>query len=153
MTGRIHAINISDGGVPKLPVLRADVGPRGIIGDRQEDTKHHGRPEQALCIWSLEVIEALQAEGHPIAPGFAGDNITIEGIEWTEVVEGRTLRLGAEVVAPVTWEATPCKKNAQWFLERNHRRMDGDLHPGWSRMYTSVTVGGPIAVGDAVTLE
>lgn len=152
MTGRVHQISISPGGVPKRPVATAEVGPRGIVGDDQADKLHHGHPEQALCVWSLEVIEALQAEGHPIQPGFAGENITVAGLDWNLVVPGATLLLGESVVAPVTFDATPCSSNAAWFLDRNFRRMSQERHPGWSRMYTSVTSGGMIRVGDPVRL-
>lgn len=152
MTGQIHQISVSSGGVPKLPVAEAEVGDRGLADDDQADKRHHGHPEQALCVWSLEVIEALAAEGHPIAPGYAGENITVAGLDWNLVVPGTTLLIGDSVVAPVTFDATPCSKNAAWFLDRNFRRMSHDLHPGWSRMYTSVTVGGTIRVGDPVRL-
>ena len=152
MIGRIHQISVSPGGVPKLPVDEAEVGLRGLTGDDQTDKRHHGHPEQALCVWSLEVIEALQAEGHPIAPGYAGENITVAGLDWGLVVPGTTLVLGDSVVAPVTFDATPCSKNAAWFLHRDFRRMSNVLHPGWSRMYASVTTGGTIRVGDPVRL-
>jgi len=49
----VHQINTSDGGVPKLPVPTAEVGLRGVVGDRQADTKYHGSPDQALCLYSL----------------------------------------------------------------------------------------------------
>jgi MOSC domain-containing protein YiiM len=152
LTGRIHQISISNGGVPKLAIESADIGLRGVVGDYQADRKNHGSPEQALCVWSLEVIEALQAEGHPIQPGFAGENITVAGIDWTLVVPGTTLLFGDTVVAPVTADATPCASNADWFKDRNFRRMSHIRHPGWSRMYTSVTAGGSIRVGDPVRL-
>lgn len=152
MIGRIHQINVSGGGVPKLPIQIAEVGPRGVIGDDHSDKRHHGHPEQALCIWSLEVIEALQAEGHPIQAGYAGENITVAGLDWTLVVPGVTLLFGDSVIAPVTSDATPCSKNAEWFAGRNFRRMSHELHPGWSRMYTSVTAGGTISVGDPVRM-
>lgn len=152
MIGRIHQISVSRGGVPKLPVETADVGLRGIIDDEQADKRHHGHPEQALCVWSREVIEALVAEGHPIAPGYAGENITVEGLDWNLVVPGTTLLIGASVVAPITFPTAPCWKNADWFLDRNFRRMSHDLHPGWSRMYASVSTGGTIRVGDPVRL-
>lgn len=150
MTGQIHQISVSSGGVPKLPVAQAEVGLRGLLEDDQADKLHHGHPEQALCVWSLEVIEALQAEGHPIAPGYAGENITVVGLDWNLVLPGSTLLIGESVVAPVTFDATPCAENAAWFLNRNFRRMSHDLHPGWSRVYTSVTAGGTIRVGDPV---
>ncbi|MFB3051541.1 MAG: MOSC domain-containing protein, partial [Acidimicrobiia bacterium] len=73
----IHQINVSDGGVPKTSVDHAMINERGVVGDRQEDTVHHGSPDQALCLYSLEVIERFKAEGHPIEPGFAGENLTI----------------------------------------------------------------------------
>lgn len=152
MIGWIHRINVSDGGVPKRPVEEAEIGLRGVVGDHQADRRHHGHPEQALCVWSLDVIEALRSEGHPIEPGFAGENITVAGLDWSRVVPGTTLLLGESVVAPVTFDATPCAKNAAWFLERDFRRMSHDLHPGWSRMYTSVTTGGLIRTGDQVRL-
>ncbi|HSJ27693.1 MAG TPA: MOSC domain-containing protein [Acidimicrobiia bacterium] len=152
MNGRIHQINLSEGGVPKRPVDSAVVNTRGVVGDLQTDTVHHGHPEQALCIWSLEVIEALQAEGHPIAPGYAGENITVAGLDWNRVLPGTTLLFGEAVVAPVTFPATPCSKNAAWFLQRDFRRMSHDRHPGWSRMYASVVTGGTIQVGDSVRL-
>lgn len=152
MTGQIHQISVSSGGVPKLPVAEAEVGERGLTDDDQADKRHHGHPQQALCVWSLEVIEALRAEGHPIAPGYAGENITVVGLDWDLVVPGTTLLIGDSVVAPVTFDATPCSKNAAWFIDRNFRRMSHNLHPGWSRMYTSVTAGGRIRVGDPVRL-
>lgn len=153
MSGRIHQISVSGGGVPKLPVLTAEVGLRGAIGDDQADKRNHGRPWQALCVWSLEVIEALQDEGHPIEPGYAGENITVAELDWTLVVPGVTLLFGESVIAPVTFDATPCSKNAEWFAEGDFRRMSHERHPGWSRMYTSVTEGGTISVGDPVRIQ
>lgn len=152
MTGRIHQISVSNGGVPKRAVAIAEVGLRGVIGDHQTDREHHGHPEQALCVWSLEVIDALRLEGHPIEPGFAGENITVAGIDWEQVVPGITLLLGDAVVAPVTFDTKPCAKNAAWFADGNFGRMSHRRHPGWSRMYTSVAAGGTIRVGDPVRL-
>ena len=150
MIGRVHQISVSGGGVPKVAVPTAEVDLRGVVGDDHADTRHHGSPEQALCVWSLEVIEALRAEGHPIEPGFAGENITVVGLDWSLVVPGVTLHIGDSVVAPVTFPAAPCSKNAAWFVGRDFRRMSHDHHPGWARMYTAVDVGGSIRVGDPV---
>ncbi|MGI8927548.1 MAG: MOSC domain-containing protein [Tepidiformaceae bacterium] len=151
-TGKIVSINVSRGGVPKLPVDEAQVGPRGLTMDAQADLKHHGSPEQALCLYSLEVIEALQAEGHPIYPGAAGENITTSGIEWGQVVPGVRLRLGADVLIEVTHWATPCNKNAGRFIDGEFTRMGQPLHPGWSRTYARVLEGGRIRAGDPIEL-
>lgn len=148
---KIHQINISDGGVPKEAVDRADVGERGICGDRQDDTKHHGSPGQALCLWSLEVITQLQAEGHPIGPGRAGENITTTGLDWPSMTQGQQFRLGDTLQIELTSPAIPCGKNAQWFSDRNYQRIHHEVHPGDARWYAKVLVGGSIAPGDSIT--
>ena len=150
MVGSIHQISVSDGGVPKLPVDDAFVNVRGVLGDQQADRRHHGRPEQALCLFSLEVIEALQDEGHPIQPGSAGENLTVTGIDWSLIRPGVRLRIGDRVEAEITYEAAPCAKNARWFKDRDFMRMSQDEHPGWSRWYARVLAAGPIRVGARV---
>lgn len=150
--GRVLQINVSDGGVPKSPVDVARVEERGITTDRQADLKHHGHPEQALCLWSVEQIQVLQAEGHPIAAGLAGENITTEGINLANVPRGSRLALGDSVVIALTEFATPCTKNAQWFLDGDFDRMNDKLHPESSRIYASVLTGGELHVGDAIRL-
>ncbi len=73
----VHQISVSDGGVPKLPVLEATVSDKGVDGDRQRNLKFHGGPDRAVCLYSLELIERLQDEGHPIDPGSSGENLTV----------------------------------------------------------------------------
>ena len=149
--GRVHQINTSNGGVPKLPIPSADVNDRGVIGDEQADKVHHGSPEQALCLFSLEVIEKMQAEGHPIAAGSAGENVTISGIDWDDVVPGTTMLLGP-VRIEITHYATPCAKNARWFSDGNFNRLHVNKYPGESRVYARVLEGGRLTTGDPVEL-
>jgi MOSC domain-containing protein YiiM len=149
--GRIHQINTSKGGVPKLPVTQALVGERGIVGDEQADLVHHGRPEQALCLFSLEVIEKMRSEGHPIEPGSAGENITVAGLDWSTVVPGTSMTLGP-VRIEITHYATPCAKNARWFSDGGFNRMHASKHPGESRVYARVISGGEIAPDDPVLI-
>lgn len=149
--GSVVQLSISDGGVPKAAVATVEVGPRGFVGDRQGDRKHHGRPFQAVCLWSSEVIDALATEGHPIGPGLAGENLTISGIDWTTIRPGVRLLVG-DVTLEVSGFAEPCRKNDQWFVDRSDR-IDHRLHPGWSRAYAWVVEPGTIAVGDDVIVE
>lgn len=148
----VHQINTSHGGVPKLPVETAVVDETGIVGDIQADQVHHGRPDQALCLFSLEVIERLQAEGHPIGPGSAGENITVSGMDWNLVVPGKRMTVGP-VLIEITDYTTPCSKNAQWFKEGRFNRMHVNKHPGESRVYARVVQGGEITTGDTVELN
>lgn len=58
---RLHSINVSGGGVPKL---------------------------------ARELIEELRSEGHPIAPGTIGENLTLAGLPWKEMRPGVRLEVG-----------------------------------------------------------
>ncbi|MCC6387920.1 MAG: MOSC domain-containing protein [Dehalococcoidia bacterium] len=148
--GTIVQIAVSRGGVPKLPVLEAEVGELGIVGDVQNNTRDHGGPERALCLWAIERIEALRGEGHPIAPGTAGENITTTGIDWDRVTAGTRLRLGAGVLIEITRDTAPCKTIAGSFVDGKFVRISGKLHPGWSRVYARVIAGGTVRPGDAI---
>jgi MOSC domain-containing protein YiiM len=146
----VHQINVSKGGVPKRPVDRAMVTGGGMSGDDQANKRHHGGPRQTLCLYSLEVIEALRDEGHPIEPGFAGENITMAGIEWPGLAERDRFRIGPELVIEITDPTAPCSKNAGWFLDGDFRRMSHEAHPGFSRWYAIVVAPGEVGVGDKI---
>ncbi len=94
----------------------------------------------------------MQAEGHPIAAGYAGENLTIIGLDWASLGEGDQLRIGDEILIEITGPTAPCQKNAQWFLNGDILRMSESRHPGESRLYAKVISGGPIAAGDPVEL-
>jgi MOSC domain-containing protein YiiM len=150
-TGEIVRVNLSPGGVPKLPVASARIDARGLVGDRQLARVHHGRPWQALCIWSAEVVDALAAEGHPIQYGSAGENLTLRGIPWETVRAGAQLRLGT-ALAECTLFALPCKKNGRWFAAGEFNRMHHERGP-WSRIYARVLEPGEVHPGDVAILE
>jgi MOSC domain-containing protein YiiM len=151
-SGEVSALYISNGGVPKKPVNEVAVGWRGLDGDRQAARQHHGRPWQALCLWSTEVIARLQAEGHPIAAGYAGENITLTGIDWSDAIAGTRLHIN-DVVLELTISALPCKKNAQWFNDRDFNRMHHAYEAGVTRMYAAVIQPGTIRVGSSAVLH
>jgi MOSC domain-containing protein YiiM len=150
--GRVAGLHVSPGGVPKTPVPTADVGWRGLAGDRQATRRHHGRVWQAVCLWSADVIGELQREGHPIFPGAAGENVTLAGLDWGALRPGKRLALGADVVVEVTLPALPCAANAGWFADGDFTRIDHRRHPGSSRLYALVVRPGRIALGDDVGL-
>jgi DinB superfamily/MOSC domain len=150
--GRLLQVSASGGGVPKAALPAATVDRHGIIGDTQAERKHHGKPLQALSLWSAEVIDALRVEGHPVYPGAAGENLTVTGIDWRTIRPGVRLAIG-DVRAEISAFATPCAKNAQWFSDGNFRRIDHNLHPGSSRAYAWVLAGGDVAPGAEVIVE
>jgi MOSC domain-containing protein YiiM len=150
MAGRIFQLNTSPGGVPKLPLREAMVGELGLEGDRHSFPDIHGGPERALCLFSLECILELQAEGHPIYPGAAGENVTIVGLEWDKLLPGDQLALGDEVLIEITRYTTPCNSMEPAFLDGNYARLSQKANPGHSRVYAKVLKTGRLAIGQPV---
>lgn len=148
----IVQVSISSGGVPKLPVNEGRVTELGLEGDGHDNPDVHGGPERALCLFAMERIEAMAAEGHPIGAGSTGENITTRGVDWDLVVPGARLRLGADVLVEVTRYTTPCKTNARWFKGGDFNRMHQNLYAGWSRVYARVISSGVVRPGDEVEL-
>jgi MOSC domain-containing protein YiiM len=149
----VHQINVSKGGVPKRPVPEARVTEKGVEGDRQRSRLFHGGPDRAVCLYSLEWIEALRAEGHAIAPGSAGENLTIAGLDWSRLKPGDRLKVGKDVRLEITSYTDPCRQNGCWFKDGNFDRISQKKHPGWSRLYAKVLTEGLVRTGDPVAVE
>jgi MOSC domain-containing protein YiiM len=148
--GRVDWLNVSNGGVPKLPIHSAELTELGLVGDAHR-ARMHGGPTAALCLYSLEVIHALQAEGHPIFPGAVGENVTVVGIDWSRVKPGDQVRLGPTLVE-ITRYTTPCVNVKGAFKDGDFARILATTHPGQSRAYARVIEPGRITVGDPVEL-
>ena len=155
-TGTLVQLNASQGGVPKTAVDGAYIGWKGVEGDRQATRKHHGRPFQALCLWSAEVMETLRNEGHQVFAGSAGENITVSGISWNDVRPGTRMRIG-EVLCDISSYAVPCKQLAELFVDRDFNRIhhDRDLENKTAscRVYATVVERGNVSPGDPITFE
>jgi len=150
MKGRIHQLNRSQGGVPKLPVAEAELTESGLAGDRQKYTTFHGGPERAVSLYSLEVIESLRAEGHPISPGSTGENVTVSGLDWSLLLPGTRLALGDEAVVEITSFANPCGSIRPSFAAGQFKRISQKVNPGSSRLYARVVRAGRLAAGQEV---
>jgi MOSC domain-containing protein YiiM len=148
---RVFSINTSGGGVPKLPVSEAEVGELGIAGDDHDDKKNHGGPRQALCLYSVDALKRLQAEGHPVGPGGMGENITFEGVDVSDLHPGDQLRIGA-IEVEITGYAGPCKTIAGNFKDGVFTRVSEKAHIEDCRLYARIIRGGRIHQGDPVEL-
>ena len=142
-------VSVSPGGVPKRPVPLARVTVDGLEGDGHRDREHHGGPERAVCVYAMELIEALRAEGHPVAPGALGENVTVEGLDWSTLVPDACL-LAGDVLLQVTRYTSPCTNITGSFAHGDYSRISQKRHPGWSRVYARVLRPGAIRTGDAV---
>lgn len=96
-TPRVIAVCRSAGGVPKLPMDEAEVVVEGIVGDLHAHAKHN-RPDRALSLLDLEVLEELISEGFALAPGVAGENLTLAGLHVQKLAPGTLLAIGDALI-------------------------------------------------------
>ena len=150
--GRVIQVNASPGGLPKHAVDGATVGPLGLDGDRHAHDTVHGGPFRAVCLLGVETIERLRAEGHPIEPGGAGENLTTSGIDWSSLPAGTRARVGPRLLLELTTPAMPCDTQRPNFRDGRVNRISIRLHPADSRMYARVLEPGMVRAGDAIEL-
>jgi MOSC domain-containing protein YiiM/trans-aconitate methyltransferase len=153
-TGLLVSVNVSPGGVPKRPIGAGQMGRRGVAGDGHDKPEPiHGTPEQAACLYAVEAIERVRADGHDAFPGAYGENLTIAGLGWGELRHGDRLRIGqAGPLLLLTDPAAPCDTQARWFEGGRYGRISARAHPEDARWYASVLEEGPVSAGDEVKL-
>jgi MOSC domain-containing protein YiiM len=117
-----------------------------VEGDGQRNRQLHGGPDRAVSLYSLDLIHALQAEGHPVEPGSLAENLTLTGIDWSLMVPGAQLEVGA-VLLELTSYVHPCKNVSASFLDGYFVRVSQKVHPGWSRLYARVLEEGTVTPG------
>jgi MOSC domain-containing protein YiiM len=145
----LFQINTSPGGLPKLPKTQAFISQLEVEGDAH-NWKGHGGPNAAVCLYSLEAILTLQAEGHPVFPGALGENFTLSGVDWNLMQPGLQIQVGEEVLLEVVSFAAPCPKIDPYL--KDMMRVSQEELPGWGRPYCKVLQTGTVTIGDTVTL-
>ncbi|HEX8523576.1 MAG TPA: MOSC domain-containing protein [Tepidisphaeraceae bacterium] len=138
-------LNVSDGGMPKLPVMFAQVTKDGITGDRQRNLKYHGGSDRAVCLFSVELYEWLRTQGVDLSYGTVGENFTTRGIDLDALVKGDQLQVG-DCVIELTDIRIPCT-NLNHFASDLKRIIKG--HSGW---VAKVIVEATVKPGDAIRL-
>ena len=140
-----------EGGVPKLPVRAATLRLDGVEGDhnRFRTERRNGDPKRAICIFSLERIHDLQREGHPIEIGTTGENLTIEGLDWSALEVGMKFKVGGATIE-LSEPCAPCNVIRESFKGHKFSRIDHSLEMGWSRWLASVISEGVVSAGDSV---
>jgi MOSC domain-containing protein YiiM len=144
MPGVLLQLNISNGGMPKLPIAEARVSKDGVTGDWQKNRKYHGGPDQAICLFSEELYQAIGEELEvTLAPGTVGENFTTRGLNLQSIRPGDRLRVG-ECLIEITMIRTPCH-NLDKFHEQLMAKMKG--RSGWK---ARVIEEGTVRAGDFV---
>ena len=155
--GQIASINVSHpGGVPKRPIDRTLITTRGLIGDGQRTKEPvHGGPEKAVCLFGVEQIRRVNADGHHLYPGAIGENLTLSGLDLGGLASGDQLRIGDPASGPIIQlsdPAAPCKNIAGSFEDWRIARVSHKVRPEDSRWYARVLREGPVVSGDPIEL-
>lgn len=155
--GVIASINVSfPGGVPKHPIDRTRITATGLVGDGHRAKEPvHGGPDKAVCLYGLEQIRRVNADGHHLYPGAIGENLTIAGLDLGGLAEGDRLLIGDRATGPIialTEHAHPCKNIASSFEDWHIARVSAKVRPEDSRWYARVLREGDVVAGDLVEL-
>jgi MOSC domain-containing protein YiiM len=144
MPGTLIQLSISNGGMPKLPIVTARVGVEGVEGDWQNNREFHGGADRAVCIFSAELYDWLRNEhGIDLAAGSVGENFTTRGIDLVGLSPGDRLRVGGCLIE-ITKVRVPCGNLKQWH-EKLPRLIEG--RSGW---LARVIEPGQVRAGDEI---
>lgn len=157
LTGTVAPLGDSgqDSGIDKHPVNgRLWLGPEGLAGDRQADSRFHGGSEKALHHYARDHypawLEALGERAVLRQAGAFGENISTSGMTESDVCVGDVYRAGTAVVQ-VSQARQPCWKLDHRFGQRGMAaRVQASGMTGW---YYRVLQTGWLAAGDALSLQ
>ena len=128
------------------------VGPLGLEGDTQVDTRFHGGVDRAVYAYAQSDadhwVSALRRE---VPPGLLGENLRTEGLDVSGARIGERWRTSRGVVLEVTAPRMPCR-TLQGFLDVPDMitRFVSAGRPG---AYLRVIEPGEMAAGDRITVE
>jgi MOSC domain-containing protein YiiM len=140
--GTVVAISISERkGIPKSNVPAATlVADWGIEGDA-----HAGAWHRQVSLLAIESIEKMRAKGLDVGPGAFAENITTEFIDIPHLHVGDRVRI-AEAELEITQIGKECHSRCAIF------QAAGDCVMPREGIFGRVIVGGPIRVGDSVSV-
>ncbi|MBL4770000.1 MAG: MOSC domain-containing protein [Planctomycetes bacterium] len=106
--GRVIAVCLGPGGIPKLPVPEAQVELLGLVGDKHRHPEHGGA-NRAVCLLSTADHASLRRDGvQSQQAGSFGENLLIEGMDFEGLKPGDRLSVGNEVVLEIHDCREPC---------------------------------------------
>jgi MOSC domain-containing protein YiiM len=130
------------------------LGVRGLEGDRVADSRHHGRPDQAVCCHFASHYEHWNevyglSGARRLGPGSVGENWTLEGATESTVCAG-DLYAVEDALVRVTGPRMPCwKQERKLGLPDFERRSVEAMLTGF---YLAVEAAGTVRAGAMLRL-
>lgn len=143
MLARIISINVSLGGIPKIPKPSIKVTFEGLEGDGHNHEKHR-TPFQAVCLQDIEKLEELNHEGYSLAAGVTGENLTVQHLNVNSLPLGTVLQFANGVVLELTKIRKPC-----YVLDSINPRLKEDI-VGRCGIYAKVLCEGIFIQGESI---
>ena len=142
----VTAINISSGGIPKLPVESIVVTENGLQGDEHNNEKHY-RETQAVSLQDVEMLEELNGEGYALTPGATGENLNVCHLHVNRLPIGTRLFFSGGVEIEITRMRPPC-----YVLDAIDPQLKTDI-VGRCGAYARVMRPGRLTVGETITIK
>lgn len=139
----VLSINISKGGIPKLPVNSIRITSAGLEGDGHNHEKHC-TPMQAVCLQDVERLEELSRQGYSLSPGTTGENLTVRNLNINGLPLGTVLQFSGGVVMEVSKVRKPC-----YVMDSIHAQLKIDAL-GRHGMYARVIKEGLLTTGETI---
>ncbi|MHB0934836.1 MAG: MOSC domain-containing protein [Armatimonadota bacterium] len=103
----IISLNISPGGIPKLPVDQVYVTVDKLEGDGRAHARH-ATPDRAVSLIDDETLQQLRDEGYAVSPGAMGENLTVRNLHVQTLTPRTRLRIDGGVVIELVEPRKPC---------------------------------------------
>ncbi len=143
---KVISVNISNGGIPKLPVPKAEVQEKGLAGDGRSHEKHW-HLDRAVSLMDIETLNVLKEDGYPLEPGAIGENVTTESLDMTSLNVGDKLTFSGGVVIEITELRKPC-----YVLDPLGKSLKTDI-VGRCGYLAKVVNEGSLEAGETITIE
>jgi MOSC domain-containing protein YiiM len=155
-TGKVQTHILPDGevwttGYVKTPRTGAVyVGKRNLEGDEQHHKKFHGGEFRPVLGYSAAHYALWQQEyGRDLPYGSFGENLTLDGLDETNVCLGDVFQIGDTVRVQVSQPRRPCDQIYMHLqIQGIRQRVDATRRTGW---YMRVLAEGYIEAGMPVT--
>ena len=113
----------------------------GLVGDA-----HGGDWHRQVSLLAMESIEKMRNAGLDVGPGDFAENLTTQGVDLYSLPIGTRLLVGKTALLEITQIGKECHDRCAIYHQA------GDCVMPREGIFAVVLEGGPVAVGDAITI-